>query len=370
MTSGARACLAGLLLAVAPTVAVGEGGDAELAADRTTTWVAASGDLDGDSGVTMPSLPAASTASGTARAPQDDAWWTGSLLSASAETMPVGHWLVEPYVIDQSADSAFDADGHRHRMPSYSRSSAAAYVMYGLANGISVGALPHVLLHARDATGGTTDATAGDVTALLQLRLMPGMAGSWQPATSLVIGETLPTGRYDRLTGGPSATSGSGVHRTDASLYAQSLLRTPGDRWLRVRLNLTYSWSDSTAVADVSAYGTPTGFRGRARPGSAAAADLAFELSLSPRWVLALDILYQHQDSTVVEGAVVPLNDGAGAGQALRLASGPSESWALAPAIECNFNAKVGLIAGLKVTAAGRNAAIEQVPAVALNMYF
>jgi hypothetical protein len=242
--------------------------------------------------------------------------------------------------------------------------------MYGLANGISVGALPHVLLHARDSAGATADVTGGDVTALLQLRITPLEPGSWRPATSLVIGETFPTGRYDRLTGGPNAASGSGVHRTDASLYAQSLLRTPGDRWLRARLNLTYSWSDSTAVVDVSAYGTPAGFRGRARPGASTAADLAFELSLSSRWVLALDVLYQHQDSTIVDGAVVPPNGGSGAAQALRLASGASESWALAPAIECNFNAKVGLIAGLKITAAGRNAAIEQVPAVALNMYF
>ena len=202
------------------------------------------------------------------------------------------------------------------------------------------------------------------------MRLTPSEAGSWRPATSLVIGESFPTGRHDRLNGGPYAASGSGVHRTDVSLYAQSLLRTPGDRWLRARLNLTYSWSDSTAVTDVSAYGTPTGFRGRARPGAAAAADVAFELSLSLRWVLALDVLYQHEDSTVVDGGVALPGGGSGAGQPLRLASGASESWALAPAIECNFNANIGLVAGLKFTVAGRNAAVEQIPAVALNMYF
>lgn len=369
MKAGARARVAGLLLAVAPTVAMGEGGDV-LPADRAATWATAAGGLVGDAGVAMPSLAAATPAPGAAHVPPDDAWWTGSLLSASAETMPVGHWLVEPYVIDQTVRSAYDADGHAHPVPSQSRTSTAAYVMYGLADGISVGALPHVLMHAQDPSGATSGATAGDVTALLQLRLTPREAGSWRPATSLVIGESFPTGRHDRLTGGPGAASGSGVHRTDVSLYAQSLLSTPGDRWLRARLNLTYSWSDSTAVTDVSAYGTQAGFRGRARPGTAAAADVAFELSLSLRWVLALDVLYQHEDSTVVDGEVVLPGGGSGAGQPLRLASGSSESWALAPAIECNFNAKVGLIAGLKFTVAGRNAAVEQIPAVALNMYF
>jgi hypothetical protein len=123
-------------------------------------------------------------------------------------------------------------------------------------------------------------------------------------------------------------------------------------------------------VTDVSAYGTSAGFRGRARPGAAAAADVALELSLSLRWVLALDVLYQHEDGTAVDGAVVAPGGGSGAGRPLRLASGDSERWALAPAIECNFNANVGLIAGLKFTAAGRNAPVEQIPAVALNMYF
>ena len=369
MSAAARAHVAGLLLAVAPTIAVGEGSDA-LPADRAATWATATGGLVDDAAVAMPSLPAATPASGAALVQADDAWWTGSLLSASAETMPVGHWLVEPYVIDRTVGSAYDAEGHPHSVPSRAQTSTAAYVMYGLADGISVGALPHVLLHAEDPSGATSGAAAGDVTAMLQLRLTPREAGSWRPVTSLVIGESFPTGRHDRLTGGPGAASGSGVHRTDVSLYAQSLLRTPSDRWLRARLNVTYSWSDSAAVTDVSAYGTPAGFRGRAWPGTAAAADAAFELSLSLRWVLALDVLYQHADSTIVDGAVVPPGSGSGAGQPLRLSSGASESWALAPAIECNFNAKVGLIAGLKFTVAGRNAAVEQIPAVALNMYF
>jgi hypothetical protein len=361
--------VASLLLALAPVVAAGEGSDA-MPADRPADWASATGGPAGDGNVAMPSLPAAAPARGAASVAPDGAWWTGSLLSASAETMPVGHWLVEPYVIGQAVTRVYDADGHAHPVPSHSQTSAAAYVMYGLADGISVGALPHMLLHAQDTSGATSGAMAGDITALLQLRLTPSQEGSWRPATSLVIGESFPTGRHDRLTGGPGAASGSGAHRTDVSLYAQSLVRTPEDRWLRARLNLTYSWSDSTAVTDVSAYGTPAGFRGRARPGAAAAADVALELSLSLRWVLALDVLYQHADSTVVDGGIAPSGGGSRAGQALRLTSGASQSWALAPAIECNFNANVGLIAGLKFTVAGRNAVVEQIPAVALNMYF
>ncbi|MBS0395733.1 MAG: transporter, partial [Proteobacteria bacterium] len=170
----------------------------------------------------------------------------------------------------------------------------------------------------------------------------------------------------DRLSGGPDAASGAGVHRTDVSLYAQSLVPA-GGRPLRLRLNLTYSWSDSAAVSGASAYGTPAAFHGRAHPRAAAAADAAFELSLSPRWVLALDVLYQHDDGFLVVGNVAGPG---GATLPLRIDAGPGASWTLAPALECNFSASVGVIVGIKLTAAGRDAPVERVPAAALNLFF
>ncbi len=308
----------------------------------------------------------AGSAAGTLRAASDAAWWTGSLLSASAETLAVGHWLVEPYVLDQTVDGRFDAQGRRQDAPSIEREWSAAYLMYGLAEGVSIGAHPRALLGAQAPGTRLSGPTAGDVTALLQLRLAPRHPpGPW-PAVSLVLGETFPTGRYDRLSGGPDAASGAGVHRTDVSLYAQSLVPA-GGRPLRLRLNLTYGWSDSTGVTGASVYGTPAGFQGRAHPRSAASADAAFEFSLSSRWVLALDVLYQRDDGFVAAGTVAAP---AGVASPLRIDAGPGASWSVAPAVECNFSASVGLIVGIKLTAAGRDAPIERVPAAALNLFF
>ncbi|MBS0395223.1 MAG: transporter, partial [Proteobacteria bacterium] len=168
--------------------------------------------------------PAGAGTSAALRPASDAAWWTGSLLSASAETLAVGHWLVEPYVLDQRIDGSFDAGGRRHDAPSLDRAWSAAYLMYGLADGVSIGAQPRALLDARTAGARLSGPTAGDVTAMLQLRLAPHHPpGAW-PAVSLVLGETFPTGRFDRLSGGPDAASGAGVHRTDVSVYAQSLV--------------------------------------------------------------------------------------------------------------------------------------------------
>jgi hypothetical protein len=58
-----------------------------------------------------------------------DAWWTGPLLANSANTLPRGHFLVEPYIYDVIGS-------HAHTVGS------RAYVEYGLADKFTVGAIP------------------------------------------------------------------------------------------------------------------------------------------------------------------------------------------------------------------------------------
>jgi hypothetical protein len=51
-----------------------------------------------------------------------------------------------------------------------------------------------------------------------------------------------------------------------------------------------------------------------------------------------------------------------------QLSSGASRTWSLAPAIEYNFNSRVGIIAGAKFTVAGRNATAVVIPVAAVNI--
>jgi hypothetical protein len=52
----------------------------------------------------------------------------------------------------------------------------------------------------------------------------------------------------------------------------------------------------------------------------------------------------------------------------LNFDSGQSHTWSLAPAIEYNFNSRVGIIAGAKLTVAGRNATALVIPVAAINI--
>ncbi len=113
---------------------------------------------------------------------------------------------------------------------------------------------------------------------------------------------------------------------------------------------------------DQSVYGTDYGFAGRAYPGDTLNVDLAGEYSLTRHWVLALDLVYQSNASTWVRGrtpaGALGVNSGSG-------------YWAgLAPAIEYNLSARVGVLFGVRILEWGRNTSGSVTPALALNMVF
>jgi hypothetical protein len=192
--------------------------------------------------------------------------------------------------------------------------------------------------------------------------------GRLLPAIALVIDETLPTGRYERL-GRASDGFGAGAYTTGLSIYSQDYLWMPNGRILRVRLDLTYAVSSSAGVHEVSVYGTASGFRGRAYPGDSFTADAAAEYSVTRNWVLALDIVYQHNASTRVSGSL-PSVAGAPGVSDFRARSGSGYALGLAPAIEYNWNSSVGLLVGVRTFVAGRNATASVTPAIALNMVY
>jgi hypothetical protein len=81
------------------------------------------------------------------------------------------------------------------------------------------------------------------------------------------------------------------------------------------------------------------------------------------RWVLALDVAYEHDASTAVRGT-----QPAAGGGAIAIDSGAASSLSLAPALEYNLSAQVGVIAGAKLTVAGRNTARAVIPVAAINL--
>ncbi|HVN46084.1 MAG TPA: hypothetical protein VMT66_12725 [Steroidobacteraceae bacterium] len=130
-----------------------------------------------------------------------------------------------------------------------------------------------------------------------------------------------------------------------------------------------YAFSSSVSVHDASVYGTSNGFSGRAWPGDGFTADAAVEYSLTRSWVLALDVVYQHNDSTHLSGTMPP-SGATPAGESIDAQSGSSWSIGFAPAIEYNWSPRMGTLLGVRMIEIGRNTTATVTPAIAVNMVF
>lgn len=190
------------------------------------------------------------------------------------------------------------------------------------------------------------------------------LEGNWFPTTSIAVQETFPTGRYDNLGDRPSNALGSGAYTTTLAFYSQTYFWLPTRRILRVRFNVTESFSRGVEVSSVSVYGTQAGFRGWAGPGGSSYVDAAWEYSLTRRWVLALDATYRYSNNTPITG-INTLDPGM---PSVQLNSGSSDAVGFAPAIEYNLSSRVGILLGTRIIAAGRNTAATISPALAINI--
>ena len=141
----------------------------------------------------------------------DDAWWTGPMLAASPNTLPTGHFLVEPYVYDV-------------RTPHTEGFGSLTYVNYGVANNFTVGLIPTFGFTMVSRGTNSSGIGMGDLSLLAQYRLTQCHSGSAMPTIAVVVQEALPTGKYDRLGNRPSDGLGGGAYTTQLSLYSQTFL--------------------------------------------------------------------------------------------------------------------------------------------------
>ncbi len=205
--------------------------------------------LCGVLGIALPLQTAYPQSAPAPRQSLDDAWWTGPMLANSAATLPRGHVLVEPYLYDVHSAHA---DGY----------GSLTYMLYGLTDRLTVGLVPVLGYNRVDGGPGSSGVGFGDVSVQAQYRLTQFHEGSWLPAISLQLQETLPTGKYDRLGNRPADGLGGGARTTTLQLNTQTYFWLGNGRILRMRFNVAQSFSGTAEVEDVSVYGTPDGFRG------------------------------------------------------------------------------------------------------------
>jgi len=276
----------------------------------------------------------------------DDAWWTGPMLANSAHTMPQGHMLIESYLYDASSGATNSVN-------------SLTYLLYGLTDRLTIGLVPMAGYNSVRGGPDSAGVQLGDTQLRAQYGLTSLDAERGIPDLAIALIETVPTGKYDRLGTRSSSGFGNGAYTTALALYSQMVFWMPNGRLLRTRFDLSQSISRQTSVEDASVYGTGAGFRGHARPGNNFSADLAFEYSLTRSWVLALDVIYNHNNNAIARGTQN--------GQPVVLNSGTSDSLGFAPAVEYSWTPNIGMLAGVRIIPKGHNTPASVTPAIAIN---
>jgi Putative MetA-pathway of phenol degradation len=296
---------------------------------------------------------------------RDDAWWTGPMTAASAAMLPQGHILIEPYLYDVVTTGRFDTNGRWEPAPGEHDLGSLTYLLYGLTDRVTVGVIPRLGVNQPD--GQPSGSGIGDTTLQAGYGLTRYQVGGWIPEISVVLDETLPTGRYDRLAH-LSEGLGAGSYTTALAVYSQYYFWAPNGRIVRTRLDLTYSVSSTVSLRDQSVYGTAPAFQGEARPGDSFTADAAAEYSLTRNWVLALDVIYQRGAGARVIGSQRSAEGGTAAVSAFTSDSVSSYLVGFAPAVEYNWNGSVGILMGVRVFEIGRNVTATVTPVIAINL--
>jgi hypothetical protein len=292
--------------------------------------------------------------------------FTGPLITPSPATLPAGVVAIEPYLINSSSRSSYDAHGRKQTKTSSSHQwQVVVPIFIGIADRLQAQITPGVV-HARSAGMRTGDGRMTDTSVRLQYLLQKTNADGTKPAIAVSVTRRYPTGSYDRLDANPLNGTGSGATVDSVALIAQQYIWLANGRPLRWRGNLSYSPSPSrVGVRGVSVYGTPSDFRGHARLGRQLDAVAGLEYSIDPQWVLALDLAYSRDWETRLSGIQ---RDVAGNLQAVDRKDPARSGYSLAPAVEYNFNSRIGVIAGVHFSVAGRHSDAFVNPQVAVYM--
>lgn len=318
---------------------------------------------------TMLAAVVMSAAAGVQAHSLDGVRFTGPLATPGPGTLPKGESFVQPYWIYTRTDAVYDDSGERQRLKVHGDSELLSTV---LSAGIHDKLTGEVLLNSSKASQGAQHSNGyrlGDSTVRLRYQLRGGDALEGKMKLAVMLGQSLATGRYDRLGDNLLNGQGNGAYRSNLSLLGQQYLWLPNERPLRWRWMAAWSPApQQVSLRGRSVYGTDASFRGKVRPGPGLNAALALEYSINRNWALALDLTASQRSGSQLDGTVL---DVAGQRQAVHQHGARSRSFSAAPAVEYIFNDQVGLVVGVQAwLPGGRNSDAYVSPQAAVAVSF
>jgi hypothetical protein len=274
-------------------------------------------------------------------------YYAGPLLTPSPNIVPPGYFNLQPYLFWTNNYGRFDGSGHSHDIPNLHQFNPQVVFQFGIIDWMA-GIV--VAQGERNSQQGQWDANWGDTTFTLAFQLLP--EGPYRPALLFSIGETFPTGKYQRLNPRKLGTdvTGAGSYQTRFSFNLGKVVWWVTTHPMNVRLSLGYNLPSPATVHNLNAYGGTQGTHGKVHLGQGFQGDFGYEFSFTQKWVLALDVVYTYNAKNTFSGHRGRVNG------TPAVVGGPfNDQLSLAPAIEYNPNENFGMLGGVWFTVWGRN---------------
>lgn len=277
-------------------------------------------------------------------------WYTGPLITPSPSMIAPATLLLQPYVFVKDSYATFNSERESISNPSLVNMNPLVVIQTGVTKNMDMLVLLQGNVNWRD---GQSSGGFGDLV------ISPGLLifkqTRYVPQVKFFVQETFPTGKYQNLNprkGGLDAI-GAGSTQSQIGMIVGKILFWQYGHPMNVRLSMAYTIPSSVEVHNFNAYGGGYGTKGTVYPGGTFGTDLGMEVSLSQEWVLALDIVYTSTASTLFYGT--PGTTTPGGSIPAAVGSPSNDNLSLAPAFEYNFNADLGVIAGVQFSVYGRN---------------
>lgn len=292
-------------------------------------------------------------------------WFTGPILAPAGKTIPKGHWDFEPYVFYTDDFGVFGNHRRVVKIPDTHTLNLNPLIFYGLNDWMDIqGSFPlnHTIKNSQRKNG------IGDFAITIGFQALNSRENTWIPDLRTTLGLSFPTGKYQNLNPSKQGVDGmgSGAYQTTLGLNFQKLLQLNNQHYLRARLSASYTLAHSASIRGYNAYGGGVGTQGSIRLGDAFQGDFALEYQLTQNWVPVFEINYTTRARSKFSGmpGINPSN-----GLLATVGQGEVDQLSFAPALEYNFNAKLGIIAGIWFSAYGRDANEFASGVIALNYF-
>ncbi len=293
-----------------------------------------------------------------------DPWFTGPILAPAGHTVAKGHTNFEIYGLHVSTDGRYNESGTIIHTPLFRSFVTNPILTHGFTDWLDVQlTVPYTF----NSTRGVSYNRLTDITTALGIQLIEQKGSPKRADVRILLQETFPTGKFENLNPaflGTDAT-GLGSYQTLVGLDLQYLVEVFETHYLRTRLILSHLHAAPVTVHGLNSYGGTVNTRGRIERGSENDADLAFEFTLTQNWVAVMEGTISKGQATVFNGILDIGNIGAPTN-----IGGDYSAKTLAPALEYNFNANVGLIGGVWFPVSGKNTSHFRTYVLALNAYW